>query len=376
MKNKNLPLKNKYTMKFILIFLLIFINIYFILYLNNYIPDNKKRDINPNYFLSICIPVYNMEKYIEKSILSIKNQTFPNFEIIIVNDNSNDNTHKIIQRFQNEDNRIKIINHKENLGVYKSRIDAAFNAKGKYILYVDPDDMLYKRDLFEHLYNYSLKYNLDIIEFSVHYHEEGKNNIYIPHSHILNHYHKFKKNIISQPELSNIIFYNPNTLSYTYIICRTIWNKIIRKSILIKSIEYVDTIFHNIYLIAADDTPLNILSFNYANNYTNINIPGYLYNKRKKSMSRTGMDKKHDFIVSYNYLLYLHLFYKYLKDFNKNLIPFFHELKFCKPFILKLKYLSPKYNKNIIDFFNEIINNNIPIYFKNYIKSFIIYFNK
>jgi glycosyltransferase involved in cell wall biosynthesis len=65
-----------------------------------------------------------MEKYLEKAILSLINQTFQNFEIIIVNDNSNDNTEKILKKLEKEFNKIKVISHHKNLGVYLSRIDA------------------------------------------------------------------------------------------------------------------------------------------------------------------------------------------------------------------------------------------------------------
>ena len=317
-----------------------------------------------------------MEKYLEKSIISIINQSFQKFEIIIVNDNSYDNTHSIIQILQSKDKRIKAINHKRNLGVYQSRRDALLNSEGKYILYIDPDDMLLNQDLFEELYKYNLKYNLDIIEFSVYYQEEGKSRIFFPKSHEYNHYHKYNKNIIFQPELSNVLFYLPNTLNYTYIFCRSIWNKLIRKKILIKSIEYIENIFHNLYLIAADDTPINILNFNYAYNYSNINLPGYLYNERKKSISRLKNDKKHDIIVSYNYLLYLRVFYKYIIDFKKNINFFFYDLQKCYSFLLNLKDLNSEYKQKSIEFFNELINNNISQNFINLIKELIIYLNK
>ena len=169
-----------------------------------------------------------MEKYIANSLLSVINQSFSFIEIILVNDNSNGNSKKIIQKLQSKDNRIKVINHYKNLGVYKSRLDAVLNTKGKYILYMDPDDMLLNQDLFKELYN-NLIYNLDMIEFSVYHQENGKSRIFYPKRHYFNHYHNFNKQIISQPELSNIIFYIPNSLNYTYLICRTIWNKIINK---------------------------------------------------------------------------------------------------------------------------------------------------
>ena len=121
--------------------------------------------------------------------------------------------------------------------------------------------MLLNPYLLEELYKFNLKYNLDMIEFIVYHKEEGKKKIFFPVFSELNHYHNFKEKILYQPELSNKLFFIPNTKKYTSLICRTIWNKIIRKTILNKSIEYIDKIFHNFYLIAADDTPINILNF-------------------------------------------------------------------------------------------------------------------
>ena len=201
-----------------------------------------------------------MEKYIERALLSIINQSFQDFEIVLVNDNSNDNTQIIIKNLQSEDKRIKIINP----------------------------------ELFKELFNYNIKYNLDIIEFTVFHQEERKKSIYFQKFHGLSHYHGFEKNIIYQPELSNIIFYKPNTKIYSSVICRTIWNKLIRRSVMLNTIDYIEKEFHNKFLITADDTPISIIACNFAKNYSNINIPGYLYNVRRKSMSRGNNGKGHD----------------------------------------------------------------------------------
>jgi glycosyltransferase involved in cell wall biosynthesis len=268
-----------------------------------------------------------MEKYLEKALLSVINQSFQNFEIIIVNDNSKDNTETIIQKFQEEFKKIKTIKHLKNLGVYKSRIDAALNSNGEFILYMDPDDMLLNPYLFEELYNNNLKYNLDMVEFSVFHIKEGSIKLFSPKSHSFNHYHNYKKKIIYQPQLADILFFEPNTNNYTSLFCRTIWNKLTRKTLLIKSIKYIEKSFHNHYLITADDTPINILNFHLANNYSNIKLPGYLYNIRKKSESRFNDDNKHNILVSYNYLLYFKFLYKYQKDYKKNIKILFYELK-------------------------------------------------
>ena len=150
-----------------------------------------------------------MEKYLERALLSIINQTFQKFEIIIVNDNSNDNSKNIIKKYISQDNRIKIINHYRNLGVYSSRVEAVSNSIGEFIILMDPDDMLLNKDLFLELYRCNLKNNLDIIEFSVCYKEEKKTSIYYPNNHENNHSHCFEKTFIYQPELSNIIFFDP-----------------------------------------------------------------------------------------------------------------------------------------------------------------------
>ena len=355
-----------YKIKYYIIKYKIFIND-----CNNLKKYKKKFVFNKfDCFLSICIPVYNMELYISKALLSIINQSFENFEIIIVNDNSNDNTEKIIKNFQIEDNRIRIINHLKNLGVYCSRINAALNTNGKYILFMDPDDMLINPFLFEELFNYNSKYFLDMVEFSVYHQEEGNKKIYFPIYHELNHYHNLKKQFFYQPELSNIIFFSPNTNNYGPIFCRTIWNKIIRKTVIINTIKYIENFFHNFYLIAADDTPLNILNFNFACNYSNIKLPGYLYKIRKYSTSRIDIGKAHDLIVSYNFLLYFKFFYKYIKDFKKDLNFLLYDLKLTYIFLLKLKELNnTQYLSETIDFLNQIMENNISISFKNFIKN-------
>ena len=93
-----------------------------------------------------------MEKYIEQTLLSIINQSFQDFEIIVVNDNSNDNTENILRKLYLEDNRIKIIKNYSNRGVYYSRVEAILNSNGKYIILMDPDDMFLNENLFKELY--------------------------------------------------------------------------------------------------------------------------------------------------------------------------------------------------------------------------------
>ena len=204
----------------------------------------KLRNFNSNIeklssfpFLSICISVFNAEKYIESSILSILNQSFKNFEIIVVNDNSSDLSESIIKRLQINKPNIKLINHQSNMGIYASRVDSILNSIGKYILFLDPDDLYLNPYLFESLYQLNKESNLDITEFLLYYNNENQNEFYIPHHHSRHHNHNFTKNFIVQPELSNILFYKPNSHTLTNVYCRNIWNKMVKRNILINTIN-------------------------------------------------------------------------------------------------------------------------------------------
>ena len=379
-KNKNLQIKSNYNFhNIICVITLIIVSILF--YLSNNVDSkfslNKKYKIfikdcnnlklynnskivkaNQLYF-SICIPAYNVENYIARTLLSIINQSFQKFEVVVVNDNSNDKTLDIIKNYSLIDERIKIINHFKNLGVYKSRIDGILKAKGKYILLVDPDDLIINPSLFEYLFNYNQVYNLDIIEFSVYDKKEWLHKIYFPKLKSHNHYHIYSSNIIYQPQLSNIIFHDSNSDNYSPIQCRTIWNKIVRKNIILKAIYYIEKSFHNKYLISSDDTPINILNFQFSNNYTNIFLPGYLYFLRNNSASRLGNNIKKNIIICYNYLLYYMFLYKYIKDFNKDDKILLFELEANGRYVINLKQFKLHYKGQAIYFFNEILKDEI-----------------
>lgn len=94
-----------------------------------------------NPLISVIVPIYNVEKYLERCVNSIINQTYQNLEIILVDDGSPDNCGKICDEYAKIDSRIKVI-HKENEGQSKARNDGLDIASGKYITFVDSDDWL------------------------------------------------------------------------------------------------------------------------------------------------------------------------------------------------------------------------------------------
>ena len=329
----------------------------------------KKRIPNKNIpFVSICLPVYNMEKFIEKSLISILNQSFQNFEIIIINDYSNDTTKNIIKHYQLIDERIKLINHKQNIGVYISRLDAILASKGEYIILMDPDDMLLYKKMLEDLYNFNFKYNLDIIEYSVICHIEKILSLTIIEYYY--HYHNFSKKIIYQYKLSDIYFHKKNLKKYTWIYCRVIWNKIIRRKVLLNSILYIGIDYFKKFFITAEDTLINMICFHFTKNYSNINLPGYMYNIRNLSMTHGKSSKKKKILFDYNHLLYLKKIYNYIKDFRKKREYLYFELIEINKLLIKLNKLSKKYKKEIFQFYNEILHDKFAsTNFKNYINN-------
>lgn len=91
--------------------------------------------------ISVIMPVYNASKYLPESIESILNQTFKNFEFIIINDNSTDQSLEIIKKYQQLDSRIIIINKLKNLGPASLRNEGIASAKGEFIALMDADDI-------------------------------------------------------------------------------------------------------------------------------------------------------------------------------------------------------------------------------------------
>ena len=117
---------------------------------------------------------------------------------------------------------------------------------------------------------------------------------------------------------------------------------------------------------------MNIVSYQYANNYSNINLPGYLYNKRKKSMSRGGGRKLKNIRVK-NYIFYLKIFYKYIKDFKKDRNILYYEMKDLEQFVKKIKdYNMTKYMRIQKNFIKKILKENIlSVEFKSYLQNFL-----
>lgn len=97
--------------------------------------------------VSIIVPVYNAEKFIRETIQTVLNQTYKNWELLVVNDCSTDNSKKIIEEYEKKDKRIHMIELEHNSGAAIARNTGIENSKGRYIAFLDADDLWDKRKL-------------------------------------------------------------------------------------------------------------------------------------------------------------------------------------------------------------------------------------
>lgn len=128
----------------------------------NVVFDRRAEGFLMEYDLSIVVPVYNTEQYLEQCLQSIFNQTISNFEVIIVNDGSTDHSLKIIKKFETNYTNIKVIN-KKNEGTLYCKLDGMRAATGKYIGFVDSDDYI-EPDMYKRMLQTAIDKNVDICE--------------------------------------------------------------------------------------------------------------------------------------------------------------------------------------------------------------------
>ena len=144
--------------------------------------------------VSIVTPVYNSEKFISETIQTVKNQTYQNWELLLVNDYSTDNSENVIREYEKQDDRIKLINLEKNSGAAIARNTGIKKAKGKYIAFLDSDDLWDKQKL-EKQVNFMKENNHEFTFTSYEFADEsGKGNGKVVHVPLKINYKQALKN--------------------------------------------------------------------------------------------------------------------------------------------------------------------------------------
>lgn len=307
-----------------------------------YLLTDKKKNLSFNNFpkISVIIPVYNCESTIELSISSIQNQNFFDLEIILVNDFSSDNSLLIIEKLQKEDNRIKIINNKRNMGTLYSRCIGTLKSKGKYILALDNDDLFLSEKFFETIYNKAELTNYDIIEFKSFTIKNYNPNINDIKDSYFNHHPN--NLILHQPELGIFPISRNNKLSAND---HWIWAKCIKRKIYIKSINALGIKRYSIYNCWTEDISIVFIIFNFAKSYIFLNIYGILH-LISKTTTTHSLQNNHRIFCDIFLLDIIIDFSKNNKEYKRYAV--YKALKMKKKNINVLSLKSKRYLKSIL----------------------------
>jgi glycosyltransferase involved in cell wall biosynthesis len=222
--------------------------------------EKNKRITNSSKIpkVSVFLPIYNKEKYLLRSINSIKSQSLKNIEIIAINDCSTDNSLKMLKKLSKKDNRIKIINNDRNHGLFYSRAEGIINSMGEYLINLDPDDKFESNSDLQLLYDKAKKSNLDYILY------------------LLKRIPRFKSeiktiNLQNKLQLQKEDFY--------------ITNKFVKRNILIKAYNNLYNDIHYNKWNYHDDNIWNILVRLYSKRSKTLNKYIYVYKRNSDSLN-------------------------------------------------------------------------------------------
>jgi len=215
--------------------------------------------------ITVIVPIYNTEVYLDRCITSIIGQTLQDIEILLINDGSTDNSLEILLKYANKDDRIKIINQ-NNKGLSATRNVGIGLAGSAYILHVDSDDWI-EPDMCEILYKEAKQYNADIVT-----------------SHVYFDYPN--KSLLKREPYKKVNDFNEYLLKFaTTKGINSIWNKLIKRDLyIVNNIEH----YENISLGEDSSALLRLIIFA----HTIVSVNKYLYHYNINISSMTGNKEK------------------------------------------------------------------------------------
>lgn len=310
---------------------------------------------------SIVVPVYQVEKYLPDCIDSILNQTFCDYEIILVDDGSKDNSLKICNEYAHKDNRIRVF-HKENGGVVSTRKLGVKVSKGDYVITVDSDDLI-ENDLLNKLSTIIDNYSPDVIKYN--FRQFSGSSSFVKTN-------KFKNEYFDRMNIENVInaliydkdIYGMNFGSVIY----SLWTTAVKRELLLK---YQTPVPDNIRM--GEDLLVVAPLICNCNSIFFLDYVGYNYRVNDSSITHTFYPKE---------LVLLESVARYLMGNIPNLI---HNSICVYVLNMLLYYISQAAKVYNLHEFEKFINNYISFYeyevafnaivfkksFKDYIKIFL-----
>lgn len=229
--------------------------------------------------ISVIVPIYNVEKYLERCLNSIRNQTFKNFDVIMIDDGSDDGSSKIAETFAKNDERF-LFYRVGHSGVSNARNVGLSKADGEYIAFVDSDDFV-EPEYLEYLYNAAVNNDCKISSCSYSHVYENKPGVDFPVK-----IRKLRTGVYSKEYYTKQVICDWKVRSY-------LWNKLWHRSLFFdNNITFPNMYFEDIATVAR-------LSF-HANKVAVIDKPLYHYYARSNSiMTTVRVEKINDYILAY-----------------------------------------------------------------------------
>lgn len=313
--------------------------------------------------LSIIVPVYNVEKYLDKCLERILNSTYKDFELIVINDGTKDNSEQIITKYlDNEKYKDKITYiSKENSGLSDTRNLGMSKAKGEYIAFVDSDDYI-QTTMYETMMNKALEKNYDIVACDVKlvYEDSDKEKIISS---------AYEKNLFNKDEIKQtMLTYYP-----------VVWNKIYKKSLL-EGIEFSKGVWY-------EDMEFNLKVYPRINSIGVVKEPLYNYLQRGNSITYTYNDKLYDIITNMDTVIKYYKAQGIYEEYKEELEYLYLRYAYATFPKRLAKCKDKKKYKEGIDFAINKVHEHFPEYKKNryfktmgvkgkYIKSFNKFISK
>lgn len=286
-----------------------------------------------NDLISVIVPVYNIEDYIEQCVLSICNQTYQNLEIILVDDGSIDRSGVLCDSLAETDQRIKVL-HKENKGNATARRDGVNYSNGQYIGFVDGDDWI-EPNMYENLYQFAVEYNAEMVT-SAGYREylQGVGSVLLADN--------LPEGVYDMSDPSNLLLNNifPVGFNKKYATNGAIWNKLYKRDIICDVVNCFEdnfTIF--------EDNVINIAAILQASRVYIQQKPFYHHRERNNSITYGSNEHAYEHLSkAYYYLkkiieesVHKEILWKQLDEY------IIHHIFYCIPFFLGGRYSIPTY---------------------------------
>jgi len=315
---------------------------------------NKNYD-KENPYVSLIVPVYNVEKYIDKCLDSLVNQTLKNIEIIVVNDGTKDNSQEIIDKYAKEYSNVKSY-IKENGGLSSARNFGLEHAKGKYIAFVDSDDWV-ELDMYEEMYTKAISNNFDMVVSDLKYVYPNK---------VFNAVSNIDKDLYGKETLK----------SYMTKIYPAAWNKLYKKELFNTNIRFKLNVWF-------EDVEFIYRLYPYINSVGVVKKPLYNYLQREGAITSTFDKRLYHYVENWDGIVEFYKKNKLYKKYKEEL-EYSHIRYLFATFVKRLANVKDKKEfDNGVGLVIDKINKNYPNYKKNkYINKlnskslYLKYFNK